>query len=266
MNEDQVKEAAGAADAAATAADADVAPEKADAASGASEAKPRARRARKGRVAVLVVVVVLVCAGAGMYVWHDQPGFCGTLCHIEQAYVDNYYQEQGQPGTDKYGNEVSDTNAMMAVLHRSNKTTTKPEIVCVDCHIPNMGELAHDGVNYVTGNYYQPRDERSGADLEKWDGKDSDALCANESCHTYLLGEDGTVNRDKLASATADMEFNPHDTHHSTQMQCTTCHKGHRASVLACTGCHEHEDVALPDGWISQAQSDELMDKSLKGE
>ena len=233
---------------------------------GAGAAKhARPRRRRKLRVAIVVVVAILVCAGVGMFVWHDKPGFCGTVCHIEQTYVDNYYQAQDTSGTDKYGNEVDNTNAMMAVLHRSNKTTAKSEIVCVDCHIPNMGELAHDGVNYVTGNYYQPRDERSGADLEKWDGKDSEALCVNENCHSYLLDGEGKVNRDKLASTTADMEFNPHDTHHSTQMQCTTCHKGHRASVLACTGCHEHEDASLPEGWITQDQSDELMNKSLKG-
>ena len=46
-------------------------------------------------------------------------------------------------------------------------------------------------------------------------------------------------------------------------MQCTTCHKGHRASVVACTGCHEHENVAVPDGWLTYQQSQDLMAKSF---
>lgn len=221
------------------------------------------RMARKKFWTIVGVVVVVICiAGGGMYKWHEQPSFCSTFCHIEQAYVENYAQEQGVAGTDKYGNAVSNTNAMMSVLHRKTNASAKPEIVCVDCHVPNYVELAHDGVNFVSGNYRVPRDERSGADLQKWDGKDSESFCANERCHSYLLGSDGALDREKLEHATAKLEFNPHSMHHGEEIQCTTCHKGHRASTLACTGCHEHENVKVPDGWLTWQQSNELMQNS----
>lgn len=112
--------------------------------------------------------------------------------------------------------------------------------------------------------YYLPRTERDGAALMKWDGKESSQHRANENCHSYLLGAEGKVDRNKLEKTTADMEFNPHGTHHANlEMQCTTCHKGHRASVVACTGCHEHENVAVPDGWLTYQQSQDLMAKSF---
>lgn len=242
------------------------APDSAEAATPTAKGKKKRKKmSRKKFWSIIgIVVVVLVIAGAGMWKWHEEPSFCSTFCHIEADYVANYSQEQGVQGTDKYGNPVSNTNAMMSVLHRSNDTTAKPEIKCVDCHVPNMEELAHDGVNFVSGNYYLPRTERDGAALMKWDGKESSQLCANENCHSYLLGADGKVDRKKLEKTTAGMEFNPHDTHHANlEMQCTTCHKGHRASVVACTGCHEHENVEVPDGWLTYQQSQDLMAKSF---
>ena len=239
-------------------------PVEAAAPTGTTPARPKRKRRRRGWVILGVVVAVIVVAGAGMMVWHEQPSFCSTMCHIETTYVDNYEQAQGVAGTDKYGNAVSNTNAMMAVLHRQNNTTAKSEIVCVDCHVPNTTELAHDGVNYVTGNYYQPRSERSLSDLEKWDGKKGEQFCVNENCHAYLRDSNGLVDRDKLEATTATMEFNPHAQHHQgMQLECSSCHKGHRASVLMCTACHEHEIVALPDGWVTYQESQELMEKSF---
>ena len=180
------------------------------------------------------------------------------MCHIENTYVSNYSQPQNSVGTDKYGNEVSNTNAMMAVLHSHTDASAKPEIVCVDCHVPNNFELAHDGMNYVTGNYVYPRNERSDDDLMKWDNTDGTQFCVNENCHAYLRGADGKVDRDKLEQSTQRMDFNPHSQHHEgIEMTCTECHKGHRASVLECTGCHD--DVELPDGWVTKEQSDEIM-------
>ena len=143
-----------------------------------AEKQPSGKRKSKKLVITGIVVVALVAVGVGMMVWHEQPSFCSTMCHIEQTYVDNYAQDQNAPGTDKYGHEVSNTNAMMAVLHRSTKATAKPELVCVDCHVPNFVELAHDGMNYVSGNYPLPRDERSASGLQSWDGKTGESFCA----------------------------------------------------------------------------------------
>ena len=234
---------------------------------GAAEGPPAPKKkGRKKLTIVGVVVVVLVAVGAGMMVWHESPSFCSTMCHIEGTYVDNYMQEQAAAGVDKYGNKVSNTNAMMAVLHRNTKATAKPEIVCVDCHVPNIMELAHDGMNFVSGNYPMPRDERSASGLQKWDGKTSESFCANAKCHVYLLGDNGELSYDKLAASTSGREFNPHEQHHEAlSLECTDCHKGHRASTVVCSGCHQHENIELPDGWVSYSESSKLMSDTFKG-
>ena len=231
-----------------------------------AEKQPSGKRKSKKLVITGIVVVALVAVGVGMMVWHEQPSFCSTMCHIEQTYVDNYAQDQNAPGTDKYGHEVSNTNAMMAVLHRSTKATAKPELVCVDCHVPNFVELAHDGMNYVSGNYPLPRDERSASGLQSWDGKTGESFCANENCHVYLLGDDGNLSYAKLADSTKTRAFNPHEQHHpNLSLECTDCHKGHRASTVVCTGCHEHENAAIPDGWLTYDESESLMKKTFPG-
>lgn len=226
--------------------------------------KPRMARGKFWGI-IGVIVVVFAVAGAGMYKWHEQPSFCSTMCHIEADYVANYSQPQNTAGTDKYGQAVSNTNAMMAVLHRENDTTAKSNIVCIDCHVPNTVELAHDGLNFATGNYYMPRDERTLAGLESWDGKEGSQFCVNERCHSYLMGEDGKVDYGKLSETTKTMAFNPHAQHHESLagLDCSTCHKGHRASILMCTGCHTN--VTPPDGWLTYQQGQEAYANGIKG-
>lgn len=224
------------------------------------------RRSRRKKLTITgVVVVVLAAVGVGMLVWHEQPSFCSTVCHLECDYVDNYMQEQGVAGTDKYGNEVSNTNAMMAVLHRDTLATAMPEIRCLDCHSMNVSELAHDGMNYVTGSYTIPRDERSASSLMAWDGKTSESFCSNENCHVYLLGDDGELSYDKLEAVTASRDFNPHEQYHANlSLECTDCHKGHRASTVVCTACHEHADAELPAGWVTYDDSQQLLEEGYR--
>ena len=207
-----------------------------------------------------VIAVIVIAAGIGMFVWHEQPSFCSTMCHIESTYVDNYMQEQGVAGRDKYGQQVTNTNAMMAVLHRNTKATAKSEIVCVDCHVPNVMELANDGIHLVTGDYPLPRNERNLAGMKSWDGEPGESFCANENCHVYLLDDNGQLSYDKLEASTKSRAFNPHEQHHEMlSLDCSDCHKGHRASTIVCTGCHEHENVALPDGWVTYEESQRLL-------
>ena len=45
-------------------------------------AEPAAqKKKKKWPIVVGVVVAVLVVAGAGFWVWHEQPSFCNAICH-----------------------------------------------------------------------------------------------------------------------------------------------------------------------------------------
>ena len=228
------------------------------------EKKKKERNPKRLWTTIGIVAVVFAVAGFGFYQWHEQPSFCASFCHNMDEYLETYSQEQGVAGVDKYGNEVSNTNAMMATLHRQNQTTALPTITCLMCHVPTIPEQMDEGIKMVTGNYYDPLDERWGDGLTHWRELEGTQFCANENCHSYLLGNDGLVDRKKLEHATADMDFNPHDTYHAgQQMECTNCHKGHRASVVQCTACHEHEKESVPDGWLTAAESDVLVEASF---
>ena len=83
------------------------------------EAAPK-KKGKKWPIVVGVVVVVLIAAGAGFWVWHEQPSFCAAICHTPMdEYLETYEQEPGTTGVDKWGNEVSNTNAMLAVSHKA---------------------------------------------------------------------------------------------------------------------------------------------------
>lgn len=228
-----------------------------------TEAKPKKRSRKRVWATVGVIAVVVIALGAGLLVWHEQPSFCAAICHNMDPYYDTYQQENNAAGVDKYGNEVSDTSTMLAVVHRTNETTGMSDITCLQCHEPTIAEQANEGINWVTGNYYAPLTEVTAGEMRAWHEAESSTFCANENCHSYLLGSDGLVDQSKLEQTTMDMEFNPHEAYHSNDMQCTTCHKSHRASVMQCTACHEHSDVAIPDGWLTAQESDALIEASI---
>ena len=47
----------------------------------AKDAKKAKNGKKKWPIVVGVVAVVLVAAGAGFFVWHEQPSFCNAICH-----------------------------------------------------------------------------------------------------------------------------------------------------------------------------------------
>lgn len=207
----------------------------------AGEAAPK-KKGKKWPIVVGVVAVVLIAAGAGFWVWHEQPSFCAAICHTPMdEYLETYEQEPGTTGVDKWGNEVSNTNAMLAVSHKAQGKD------CMSCHVPTLSEQMSEGINWVTGNYVYPLEERDTDMLTEARGLDGDEFCLNESCHN--------LTRDDLVKATSGMEFNPHKAQHG-EIECSECHKAHRASVMYCTQCHSEAEV--PEGWLTVAEANKL--------
>ena len=211
------------------------------------EAAPKKKK-KKWPIVVGVVVVVLIAAGAGFWVWHEQPSFCNAICHTPMdPYVQGFEQEPGAAGVDKYGNEVTNTNAMMAVAHKVSKDEGGAGTDCLGCHVPTLGEQISEGMNWISGNYQYPLYERTDEDLVEARGLEADEFCLNEGCHN--------LTRQDLIAATSDMERNPHVAQHG-EIACTECHKAHRASVNYCSQCHS--DAEIPDGWLTTAQANKL--------
>ncbi len=212
-------------------------------------------KSKKLPIALGTIAAVIVVAAAGFWVWHEQPSFCGAICHTPMdPYLATYEAEPGQPATDKWGNEVSEAKAMTASYHRVAGAT------CLDCHESNLSLQIAEGMAWVTGSYEVEANEtygvvaveRSLKELAVATGKTAESVCLNEACHTNADGS--AMTRDDLVALTAE-DFghrNPHvDQHGNTT--CSDCHKAHRASINACSACHG--DAETPEGWLTVSEA-----------
>lgn len=219
----------------------------------ANAANPEAKRGKgmsnRKKIAVVgVVVVIVVAIGAGMFAWHEQPSFCGAICHSPMdSYLKTYESQSGQTGVDKWGNQVSDSSSMLASVHSQYGKT------CLDCHKPVLSEQMSEGVEWLTGSYDSVLTERTTSQLITASGAvDSDEFCMNSSCHNY--------SREDLEKKTSWMgKINPHTPQHGEQ-KCSTCHKAHRQSVMYCTQCHT--EAVVPDGWVDYTTSKQIEESS----
>ena len=221
--------------------------------------KTRSRKLTKKMQAVIgVIVVVVIAAGAGFWVWHEQPSFCNAICHAPMdPYLPTYQSEPGQASIDKWGNPVSDASSMLAATHRVEGDS------CLDCHVPTIGEQISEAGSWVSGGYTYIENptyggvitERNAGQLTDARGVEGDEFCLNDSCHH--VSDDGSelATRADLEATTADYRINPHSSQHG-DVACTTCHKAHRASVNYCTQCHGNAEV--PAGWLSVSQANDL--------
>lgn len=210
-----------------------------------------AKKRKKWPIALGVAAAVIALAGVGMWIWHEQPSFCASFCHTSMdAYLETYSEPDNAPGVDKYGNDVANTHAMLAVSHASQGLT------CLSCHIPAIDQQVGEVIETITGNYevlertngngyalheVSLADLQVNAHLDNTSGK-GDEFCLRSGCHDFT--------REVLTTATDSMAFNPHRAQHG-EIACGDCHKSHRASVLYCTQCHTEAAEILPDGWLT---------------
>lgn len=220
-------------------------------------AEPAPKR-KKPLVVAAVVAVVLVIAGAGFWVWHEQPSFCGAICHVSMdSYLPTYESNPGSEGVDKWGNAVSDSSAMLAPVHRVQG------IGCTGCHVPVIGEQISEGLEWVTGNYTvvstgdgsYALEERGLDELVAARGVASEQFCLRSGCHVTVNGD--VMTRDDLIAATSDRTRNPHVQQHG-EVACSECHKAHRASTVYCSKCHS--DTEIPEGWLDYSEAQQLAE------
>ncbi|MCI8469652.1 MAG: cytochrome c3 family protein [Eggerthellaceae bacterium] len=172
----------------------------------APQAPEKAPRKKKAGIVVVVVVAILAVAGIGGWIWHETPGFCGTMCHDTMGeHLANY------EGTD------ATQGAGLARVHAVQDGTT-----CLGCHEADFDSQVAELKAQLSGNY---------GDLTLAGRYYSD----NDKC---LSCHEGSY--DALAELTSDLDpYNPHKQPHG-QMNCNECHKGHAAQVDVCAQCHDN--------------------------
>lgn len=213
------------------------------------DGKPSPKKPKKklGIIAGVLAAVVVV-AGAGFWVWHEQPSFCGAICHDPMdPYLATYEAEPAEGAADKYGNEV-DGSTMLAAVHRVDGEAT-----CLSCHEPTLSQQIGEGIAWATGDFESPLEERSLTELTAAQGKSYEQFCLNDACHE-LLSVEG------LGKMTSYMARNVHDTsdapHAAKVYECGDCHKAHTQSVVICSKCHD--DATVPQGWLTYDEYEAL--------
>ena len=182
------------------------------------------RKPKKKLVVLGVVAVILVAAGAGFWVWHEQPSFCATMCHDTMgSYLDTY------------------ENSDYLVARHADQNLS-----CLDCHVPTLSEQVAELQVQLSGDYRVP--------LAKMETDDE--FCLRDGCHTCeeieqhtVTTNDGTTVSPHTTTIKADaMQMqNPHGAG-GTAPECSTCHTSHRASqeIQYCyDSCHHTETFEL---------------------
>ena len=202
--------------------------------------KPKLKIKNKKLAIIGAIVGVVAALGIGFYVWHETPEFCTSICHtpMTPTYLETLYANPYEPAIDKWGNEVTKAKAMLASVHGNMGKR------CMACHVPSMEEQITEGIEWLTGNYYNPLSERDLSRLVFYRKVGETEFCLNPGCHN--------LTKDGLTNETATMTRNPHSWHH-TEYTCSDCHKGHRASIMICSQCHE--DAEVPAGWLTWEES-----------
>lgn len=185
--------------------------------------RPSSKR-RKGIAIAGVVTAVIVLAAAGGLVWHEQPSFCGTICHDPMNYyVEGYYSEN---------------EACLASVHEQQ------QITCLECHEATIDDQINEATAWISGDFETAENGQIVDDSIHIATTD---FCLASGCH----------EQNEIVEATEDyggnVGYNPHQSHNGT-LECGSCHSMHGESTLYCSSCH---DMGTPDGW---AEAPDLRD------
>ncbi len=175
------------------------------------------RKRKKAPIIIGVVAVIVIAAGAGFWVWHEQPSFCNAICHEPMdAYVAGYYEEPTQ----------------MAYTHQVE------DVTCLQCHEPKLDEQINEAMVWVSGNFEMGEDGKLATVGVRADKN----MCAVSGCH----------DMEEVVAATQDWGgeagVNPHDSHQGYALDCSSCHTTHGQSYMYCNTCHDYE---VPEGWAA---------------
>ncbi len=188
-----------------------------DAANDESAHAPKSKNKKKPAIVAATVVVVLVLAGAGFWVWHEQPSFCNAICHSPMdKYVESY--------------SSGDAGKLVTAHAEAGKN-------CLDCHNPVITEQLTEVCTWVADGYPMTDDGmlNTGTEIA------NEQFCTNDGCHNMQDVVDATWGFEGN-----DPKYNPHSSHQDNQLECGDCHKSHETSTLYCAKCH---DLNLPEGW-----------------
>jgi hypothetical protein len=191
-------------------------------AGGAGAKRPSRKKAPKRALIITgIVVAVIAVIGVGGVIWHNSPGFCGTICHTPmKSYVEGFTS--------------GDPNLLVTAHVKEGKE-------CLDCHEATIGEQIKEAQVWIAGDFETPL-EPSGIGTREFclDCHDIQEIMAATDDYAGLYERGVSTGFQGLAKG-----LNPHRSH-MENLQCGDCHQMHQESVMQCNECHY---LPLPEGW-----------------
>lgn len=185
-------------------------------------AEPKRPR-KRGWIVAGVIVAVIVVAGAGFWVWHEQPSFCNSVCHSPMDYYVETY--------------TADDPHLGITAHANN------DVACLNCHEAELTTQISEVMAWVSDSYPMTDD---GTMLATGKEFANEEFCARSECHHTAGTTFDEITNNLWGFSDNDPKYNPHASHQDLALECSDCHGIHEANVLVCNECHS---LNMPEGW-----------------
>ena len=194
------------------------------AAAHAAEGAPAPKKSRKRTwTTVGIVAAIIIVAGAGFWVWHEQPSFCNAICHSPMDYYVESYS--------------SDDPSLGITAHAAD------DVTCLKSHDAELTTQVSEVMAWVSDNYPMTAD---GTMLATGKEFASEQFCAKSGCHHELGDTYEEISSNLWGFEGNDEKYNPHVSHQDLALECGDCHGIHETNVLVCNECH---NLTMPEGW-----------------